>query len=70
MSESGEWIEWRGGPCPVPAGTMIDIRDGDGFEWNGFPALKAPVNTDAMWRHAPREVALDNQVTAYRVVKP
>lgn len=26
-----EWIEWKGGECPVPAGTVVDymLRDGE-----------------------------------------
>lgn len=26
----GEWIEWGGGECPVPKGTLVDVRLRDG----------------------------------------
>ena len=26
------WIEWNGGECPVPAGTIVDVKYRDGDE--------------------------------------
>lgn len=33
------WIEWNGGECPVPKGTLIDVRHRDGEEFLGVSAL-------------------------------
>lgn len=33
MSSKGDWIEWTGGPMPVPPGTLVDIRHRDGDEY-------------------------------------
>lgn len=60
MSEEADWIEWKGGQCPVKPGTKIDIkmRNGD----------VAPTCRPAhlAWSHAMG--ALD--IIAYRVVYP
>lgn len=33
------WIEWNGGECPVPKGTLIDVRHRDGEEFLDVAAL-------------------------------
>lgn len=34
-----EWIEWKGGHCPVPAGTLVDVRHVNGAEHFAAEAL-------------------------------
>lgn len=64
------WIEWSGGPCPVPVGTPVDVRYRDGEELYGLPANGfSPGWRDAQssfWRHD----SMKNDIVAYRVVKP
>lgn len=36
---SNEWIEWNGGECPVPKGTLVDVKFKGGTEI-GIPALE------------------------------
>jgi hypothetical protein len=58
-----DWIEWAGGKCPVPEGTVVDVRHRDGC---GYLHLKAERDTYAsgtFWR-------CDNMggdIVAYRV---
>lgn len=33
------WIEWNSGDCPVPKGTLIDVRHRDGEEFLGVAVL-------------------------------
>jgi hypothetical protein len=33
-----EWIEWKGGECPVPPETIVDVKDRDGTIWEAWPA--------------------------------
>ena len=54
-----EWIEWHGGPRPVPPDTIVDVRLRSGRIWTG--ALFAA----AMWRWAHR--GWPDDVMAYRV---
>ena len=60
-----EWIQHNGGKCPLEKGTEIDIRDADGEEWFGVPALNS-LNDESMWEH--RSPFLCNNIDAYRVV--
>lgn len=54
-----EWIEWRGGKCPVKAEVQIRYRDGKtSIRW-------AP---GCMWAHTGGSNA-ENDIVAYRVVK-
>ena len=34
-----DWIEWAGGKCPVPTGTLVDVCYRDGQKVYGVPAL-------------------------------
>ena len=54
------WIEWKGGECPVAAGTKVSVRFGDGREETD----NAP--EDWGWRHV-RCIKVD--IIAYRVVE-
>lgn len=53
------WIEWKGGECPVPQGTLVDIKLRDGrtvYDGNcgGF-----------RWSHT----GMTGDIIAYRIVK-
>lgn len=63
---SNEWIEWKGGKCPVQEGTMVDIRYRDGVEKMNIPALKLNPGRDAtisFWRND----GYKNDIIAYRL---
>ena len=66
-----DWIEWNGGKCPVPVGTLVDVKYRDGHI---VPTIAADVNVPgaardasyAYWKH-DRQF---NDIVAYRVVEP
>lgn len=62
------WIEWKGGECPVPEGTLIDVKYRDGHKQKGCPAGYTP--TEFMrhaidWAHDDD----DEDIIAYRLAK-
>lgn len=67
--EADDWIEWKGGECPVPDGTLVDVRYRDGQEQFGLPANELydtpRYAASAFWNHD----GLKNDIIAYRVVK-
>lgn len=59
-----EWIEWSGGECPVPKGTVIDVKYRDGSERLGAPALTIDNGTGAaFWVRDD----VDQDIVAYRL---
>lgn len=46
-----EWIEWGGGECPVPAGTLVDVRFRDGEKATGVPASINSVGRSRLTLH-------------------
>lgn len=63
------WIMWEGGECPVPEGTLIDVKHRDGHKQKGCPAgyTHAEFMRHAIdWTHddAPADII------AYRPAKP
>lgn len=58
-TDDNPWIEWRGGECPVPDGTLVDVR----YRWTGI--------TDRA--RDPRELHWDDRrggtIVAYRIHK-
>ncbi len=62
------WIEWKGGECPVPVGTLVEVR----FRSGEVHVGEAGASLD--WAHA--DVANGGgalsgwDVIAYRIVKP
>lgn len=68
--QDGVWIEWGGGKCPVPNGTLVDVLYRDGEELRAIPAnVQHPGRRDAhksFWRNEN----MPNDIIAYRVVKP
>lgn len=67
QTKTDGWIEWSGGECPVEEGTLIDVRDADGFIWERVEALD-DTNTADMWAH--RGGTWINHIAAYRRVEP
>lgn len=64
----GDWIEWKGGVCPVPPlDTMVMVRLRMGWESNG-PSLAG----HHRWDHGrtPDSPLRSNDIIAYRVVQP
>ena len=60
--ESGDgWIQWNGGECPVPAGTMVDIR----FRRCGDESNRIAEDLD--WGHGKLGCWWD--IVAYRIVE-
>ncbi len=68
-----EWIEWKGGECPVDRKVIVDVRHKDGTYTKGVEAGDA-IDDDPRygfdwWQHS--DTAKDNShgfITAYRVV--
>lgn len=58
-----QWIEWKGGKCPVPEGTKVDLRfrDGDVFygQYVGGDTLTGP----CFWRNEDS----GGDIVAYRI---
>lgn len=59
------WIEWKGGNCPVPADTCIDIRFRDGNEDVAVNALQGLAH-NAYWHNDDSPA----DIIAYRLHKP
>lgn len=69
---SDGWIDWHGGECPVPDGTIVDVKWRNGtihenqqaWEDGYYPSCEACSYAGfAFWRHEPQE----NDIIAYRV---
>lgn len=65
-----EWIEWKGGECPVPTGTLVDVkhRDGDwgiAKEAGRFNTGKGP-GAAVHWDHSDS----DGDIIAWRLHQP
>lgn len=69
-----EWIEWKGGECPVDRLTLVDVRWNNQAESKAAPAgtwsTQGQHSPTDFWQHAPH---LDNRtnsyIIAYRVVR-
>jgi hypothetical protein len=57
------WIKWEGGECPVPEGTLIDVKRRDGEKYKKVSALGA---YNYHWNH----VGYCGDIVAYRLAKP
>lgn len=63
------WIEWHGGECPFPVGTMVDTRDRDGTKNIGYRLDDSfGVSGRMYWNHSVHGTGAHNDVVAYRVV--
>lgn len=54
------WIKWDGGECPVPEGTLIDVKHRDGEKFKCSTARLFD------WKH----MANAGDIVAYRLAKP
>lgn len=57
------WIKWEGGECPVPEGTLIDVKHRDGEKYKKVPALR---DCNVRWEH----IGSVGDIVAYRLAKP
>lgn len=67
---NNNWIEWKGGECPVPKGTLVDVQDGDGTVWKGVKACPVDGYSYAgamFWEHRCMKM---NAIVAYRLHQP
>jgi hypothetical protein len=62
-----DWIKWVGGECPVPAGTLVDVRYRDDQEAHGIPALHGAVmgRNATDWSHTGHRA----DIVAYRTAQ-
>lgn len=65
----GEWIEWKGGECPVPKGTLVDVRYLNGKVKCGLPALESVSGCNAAEPYWFND-GWDYDITAYRLHQP
>lgn len=65
MSAEQDWIEWRGGECPVEPSEIVDTRKRNGDIAYGFTADNRPIT--GCWDRAWRSRRTD--IVAYRVVQ-
>ena len=64
---SNNWIEWKGGECPVPKGTLVDVKHGDGSEHLNEPAGVA-LSAASSWGHHDGHTY--SNIIAYRLHQP
>ena len=55
-----EWTEWKGGECPVPEGTKVDVIYRDGTKES---LIMAPLNVLCSWVH----MGWEDDIVAYRL---
>jgi hypothetical protein len=65
MSAPGEWIEWKGGDCPVPPETVVDFLT-KGETPTCHWAAPGPAG-DLRWSHIFEGSGGD--ILAYKVIK-
>lgn len=63
---SNDWIEWKGGECPVPPDTMVEVR----YRSAILPISAADLACRENWDWQPSEHGLTGSfdIVAYRVV--
>ena len=59
--ESGEWVEWNGGKCPIADGVKFQFKFRDGSQGNDYAWTNAPE-----WIWANRGYGGD--IVAYRII--
>lgn len=75
QQERGEgWIEWGGGECPVPPGTIVDVRYRSGqveksacaWGWGSCPRTSEASSAAgaAFWEND----SIENDIIAYRII--
>ena len=69
LAASDGWIEWGGGECPVERGTLVDIKDRDGYVHLGVQALDDNDADDIFWKRGV-VTGNSNEIIAYRLQQP
>lgn len=59
-TDTDGWIEWSGGKCPVPIGTLVDVKHRGGEVYQNKPALG---DNNVRWSH----VGSRGDIIAYRL---
>lgn len=59
ITDENKWIEWKGGKCPVPPETIVEVKFDDGYVASGDFA--------EVWDW--RAPIVDMTIVAYRVVE-
>lgn len=70
MSDNN-WIEWKGGECPVPAGTLVDLRYRNNYYEDriAVPALTfGNMSDEEFWQH--ENYAHECDIIAWRLHQP
>jgi len=62
---NNDWIDWKGGECPLPLGTRYDIRYRDGLELHGEVVRDKPRLNKMLWSNTGN----GDDYVAYRVVE-
>lgn len=60
------WIEWTGGDCPVPYGTLVEVQHRHGGRYYDHALVEMSYAED--WAHDPHRWDTDSDIIAYRVV--
>lgn len=63
--DADDWIEWHGGDCPVPAGTVVDIILLGQDTWLGCEA--SILSRDVNWWKERADSKPGPTITAYRI---
>jgi hypothetical protein len=62
------WFPWSGGACPVPAGTLVDVRHRDGDEFLGVSAGDPDEVVAEDWSISDKQ-SHPGDIIAYRIHK-
>jgi hypothetical protein len=62
------WLAWNGGECPVPAGTLVDVRHRDGDEFLGVSAGDPDEVVAEDWSISDKQ-SHPGDIVAYRIHK-
>lgn len=57
----GDWIDWHGGECPVPRGTMVELWLRDEAQPQGLQRVATVIR----WQHGLKD---DSDIVRYRIV--
>ena len=69
-NNSNEWIEWKGGECPLPYGTMVRVRLRNGLQYEGAALISTGMhhgNWYVGFYNDPRPTRAD--IVAYQLMK-
>lgn len=65
-----KWIPWPGGSCPVPNGTLVDVKFADGSIHRAQEAHGEPRQTNRTgskaWRSYWQHNGIPREIAAYR----